>query len=245
MLAACGNAPAPRAQSSSIPGATSASTPTSFATASAAPIPVPSQQASPSSHPATPSPGLHPGPASVSCSALPTAALEPLVLVPTSGNGDALLASLTDSANPQTLCTINNAIYPRFISRTEINYLTYVFDPNFTHQIVRMSLTDMKAVVVVALPDSKVQDFGCVRSRSRAREYHAAPRRRTTRSTGASATMCSTHLPGRSQLRCSSWHVDSARDAASPSRFCRDDSFIGLPSASSPPRGERQQPLLG
>ena len=90
----------------------------------------------------------------MTCSTTPTAALEPLTFTASPDNQQVLLGSLSDPAHPTTLCTINHGYQARFISPTEISYLTNTSsnDPiHGTTQITRMNLTDMTARTVLTV----------------------------------------------------------------------------------------------
>jgi hypothetical protein len=105
-----------------------------------------------------PSPQPSPVPATVSCSTTPADAAEPLVLaesVDSQGVSHILLDSLSDPTHQSTLCTIGGAEIARFVSPTEIGYVTNSLSNSApiqgTSRITQMSLTDFKAVTVVAV----------------------------------------------------------------------------------------------
>jgi hypothetical protein len=113
-----------------------------------------SPQPSPSSEPPTPSAEPTPVPLSLSCSTTPSAASEPLVIGATPARQQLVLESLHDPAHPTTLCTIDGAYNVRFISGTEIGYVTNSSLNNpieGTSAIMRMSLTDLKPVAVASV----------------------------------------------------------------------------------------------
>jgi hypothetical protein len=100
---------------------------------------------------------------SVSCSATPSAAFEPLVLTwtPDQPQPPLLLNSLRDPAHPITLCTIQGTYGVRFISATEIGYVTNASlnsPAEGRSVIMRMSLTDLKPVAVDSV-EGQVMDM--------------------------------------------------------------------------------------
>ncbi len=91
---------------------------------------------------------------SIACSATPGTGDEPLVITWTPGHQQLLLDSLRDSTHPATLCTMSATGIVRFISDSEIGYVSNSSsnDPiNGNAVISEMSLTDLKAVPVVAV----------------------------------------------------------------------------------------------
>ena len=80
--------------------------------------------------------------------------MEPLTLTAGAGNQQVLLGSLSDPLHPKTLCTIDHGYQVRFISPTEISYLTNTSsnDPiHATTQITRINLADMKSTTVLTV----------------------------------------------------------------------------------------------
>jgi hypothetical protein len=124
-----------------------AATPTPAESATpASPVTLPSQEATPSASPSA-------APVTMSCSATPAPA-SPLVIANTLDN----LLTVFDFADPKhpiALCTMSGSVYlPRFISRTEIGYLTGSSsnDPiRGTTVISRVSLNDLKPVPILAV----------------------------------------------------------------------------------------------
>ena len=117
------------------------------------PTVTPSQEASPSPQTPSPSPEPSPVPLSISCSTTPSAVSEPLVLTWAPGPLQVLLDSFHDPAHPTTLCTLAGAYNVRFISGTEIGYVTLSLNnlTEGTSVISRMNLADLKPVFVVAV----------------------------------------------------------------------------------------------
>src|ERR1700694_3992138 len=85
----------------------------------------PSQAASPSREPATPAPQPTPIPVSISCSTTPSPASQPLVLAWTADRQQVVVDSFRDPAHPATLCTMSGIGIVRFISGSEIGYVSY------------------------------------------------------------------------------------------------------------------------
>src|SRR5260370_25059919 len=111
------------------------------------------------------SPGAEPTPvpqtgASITCSAIPTTASNPLVLVSNPKHDQVLLNSLHDPAHATTLCTLSGAGF-KFISCTEMCFATSSSsnDPiNGTTTIGRLSVTGLMPVVD-AVVQGEVMDF--------------------------------------------------------------------------------------
>src|SRR5258708_2191883 len=98
--------------------------------------------------------------ASITCTATPTTASNPLVLVSNPNHDQILLNSLHDPAHATTLCTLSGAGF-RFISGTEMSFATSSSsnDPiNGTTTIGRLSVTGLMPVVD-AVVQGEVMDF--------------------------------------------------------------------------------------
>ena len=148
IVCACGS-PGPKGLVTSTPSPSYVSLP-SPAIPSATPSPTPSPKASPSKAPASPSPKPTPPKVTLSCTSIPSAADEPLVLAQSSKGP--LIESFANPTHPVTLCSLSpNASNVKFISRTEIGYaISSAPESPSTGvtEIWRMSLKDRRPVSV-------------------------------------------------------------------------------------------------